>query len=62
MSLHPVLVMLSVLIAGQFFGVVGLLIAVPTAAVLKEALVVWWPQILELLPGTRSDVTPETDP
>lgn len=62
LSLHPVLVMLSVLIAGQFFGAVGLLIAVPAAAVLVEALKVWWPQMVQTL-GMRRDTRPaETDP
>ena len=61
LSLHPVLVMLSVLIAGQFFGVIGLLIAVPAAAVLKESLVVWWPQLLELLPVRRDGPSAETE-
>lgn len=59
LSLHPVVVMLSVLIAGQFFGAVGLLIAVPAAAVLTEALKVWWPQLLEVL-GVRRENLPES--
>lgn len=53
LALHPVLVLSAVLIGGQFFGIVGVLVAVPTVAVLKEAMVVWGPQLLELLPIDR---------
>lgn len=55
LALHPVLVMLAVLVAGQFFGFVGVFIAVPAVAVLKEAMVVWGPQLLELLPINQND-------
>ncbi|MDR5658101.1 AI-2E family transporter [Serpentinicella sp. ANB-PHB4] len=34
-GLHPVFVMLSLILGGRFFGIIGLLIAVPTAAVIK---------------------------
>ncbi len=55
LSLHPVLVMSAVLVGGQFFGIVGMFIAVPAVAVLKQAMVVWGPQLLELLALTRHD-------
>ena len=61
LSLHPVVVMLSLLIAGQFLGLVGLLVAVPAAAVIKESLKVWAPQLLELLPLPR-EATPVEPP
>lgn len=34
-GVHPIVVILSLIIAGKFFGIFGLLIAVPTAAVIK---------------------------
>ncbi len=34
-GVHPTVVILSLIIAGKFFGIFGLLIAVPTAAVIK---------------------------
>jgi len=34
-GLHPVAILLAVLIGGMFFGIVGLILAVPAAAVLK---------------------------
>lgn len=34
-ELHPLLILLTLIIAGQFFGIVGLLLAVPAAAILK---------------------------
>ena len=61
LSLHPVVVMLSLLIAGQFLGLVGLLVAVPAAAVIKESLKVWAPQLMELLPLVRDAATSESE-
>lgn len=40
-GLHPVFVMLSILIGGAYFGLWGMLIAVPTAAIIKMFLVRW---------------------
>lgn len=37
-ELHPLLILLTLLIAGQFVGVVGLLLAIPVVAVLKVLL------------------------
>ncbi|QXD14241.1 AI-2E family transporter [Rhodocaloribacter litoris] len=37
-ALHPVTVLLAVIVGGQFFGVLGLLLAVPAAAVVKVTL------------------------
>jgi len=34
-GLHPVFVILSIIIAGNYFGLVGMLLAVPTAAMIK---------------------------
>ncbi len=34
-GLHPVAIMLAILIGGMFFGIVGIILAVPTAAVLR---------------------------
>ena len=34
-GLHPVTTILAVLVGGEFFGIVGMLISVPVAAVLK---------------------------
>ncbi|GMT41835.1 MAG: AI-2E family transporter [bacterium] len=34
-GLHPVVIMLSILIGGMLFGIIGIIIAVPAAAVLK---------------------------
>ena len=34
-GIHPVFIILSLLIAAQFFGLVGLFIAVPAAAIIK---------------------------
>lgn len=45
-GLHPVAVMIAVLIGGNFFGVMGILLAVPVAAVLRVLLDAW------LLPGS----------
>lgn len=38
-GLHPVAIMLAILIGGMFFGIVGIILAVPTAAVLRVLLV-----------------------
>lgn len=47
-GLHPVMVLLAISIGGRYFGIIGMLIAVPTAAVLvllsekiKEPLIIW---------------------
>jgi predicted PurR-regulated permease PerM len=40
-GLHPVFVMLSILIGGAYFGLWGMLIAVPTAAIIKMFLLQW---------------------
>jgi predicted PurR-regulated permease PerM len=59
LALHPIVVMLALLLGGRFFGVVGVVLAVPTAAVLKETLLVWTPELLRLWPrlsrGERED-------
>jgi len=34
-GLHPVATILAVLIGGEFFGIIGMLVAVPVAAMLK---------------------------
>jgi predicted PurR-regulated permease PerM len=34
-GLHPVVIMLAILIGGMFFGIIGLILAVPAAAVVK---------------------------
>ena len=34
-GLHPVFVLLSVIIGGRYFGIIGMLLAVPTAAIIK---------------------------
>lgn len=34
-GIHPVFVILALIIGGRFFGIIGLLLAVPTAAILK---------------------------
>lgn len=38
-GLHPVAIMLAILIGGMFFGIIGIILAVPTTAVLKVLLV-----------------------
>jgi predicted PurR-regulated permease PerM len=38
-GLHPVFIMLSIVIGGSFFGLVGMLLAVPTAGIIKLLLV-----------------------
>jgi predicted PurR-regulated permease PerM len=40
-GLHPVFVMLSIIIGGAYFGLLGMLIAVPTAAITKMFLIRW---------------------
>lgn len=40
-GLHPVFVMLSILVGGAYFGLWGMLIAVPTAAIIKMFLLRW---------------------
>ena len=40
-GLHPVFVMLSIIIGGAYFGLWGMLIAVPIAAIIKMFLVRW---------------------
>lgn len=40
-GLHPVFVMLSILIGGAYFGLLGMLIAVPAAAIIKMFLLRW---------------------
>jgi predicted PurR-regulated permease PerM len=40
-GLHPVFVMLSIIIGGAYFGLIGMLIAVPTAAIIKMFLLRW---------------------
>ena len=40
-GLHPVFVMLSILIGGAYFGLWGMLLAVPTAAIIKMFLIRW---------------------
>jgi predicted PurR-regulated permease PerM len=50
LALHPIVVMIAILLGGRFFGVAGVLLAVPTAAILKETLLVWTPELLRLWP------------
>lgn len=40
-GLHPVFVMLSIFVGGAYFGLWGMLIAVPTAAIIKMFLLRW---------------------
>lgn len=40
-GLHPVFVMLSIIIGGAYFGLIGMLLAVPTAAIIKMFLLRW---------------------
>jgi len=40
-GLHPVFVMLSILVGGAYFGLWGMLIAVPTAAIIKMFMLQW---------------------
>ncbi|HNU81001.1 MAG TPA: AI-2E family transporter, partial [Bacillota bacterium] len=40
-GLHPVFVMLSMIIGGSYLGLLGMLIAVPIAAIIKMFLVRW---------------------
>lgn len=40
-GLHPVFVMLSILIGGAYFGLVGMLLAVPTAGIIKMLIIRW---------------------
>jgi predicted PurR-regulated permease PerM len=40
-GLHPLFVMLSIIIGGAYFGLWGMLIAVPTAAIIKMFLIRW---------------------
>lgn len=40
-GLHPVFILLSLMIFGKIFGIIGILIAVPTAAVLKVLIKRW---------------------
>ncbi len=51
LELHPVAVMLALLLAGQFLGLAGIIIAVPAAALLKETISRWAPEVISLLPG-----------
>jgi predicted PurR-regulated permease PerM len=53
LDLHPVVVMVAMLVAGQFFGLAGVILAVPAAALLKEAIVLWTPEVLHLLPAVE---------
>jgi predicted PurR-regulated permease PerM len=53
--LHPVVVMLALLLGGRFLGLVGVLLAVPAAAVLKETLELWAPELLRLWPRLSRD-------
>lgn len=38
-GLHPVLIMLAIILGGSLFGLVGILLAVPLAAILKVIVV-----------------------
>jgi len=49
LELHPVVVMLALLLAGRFFGLAGVLIAVPAVAVLRETFRRWSPELVRLL-------------
>jgi predicted PurR-regulated permease PerM len=40
-GLHPVFVMLSIIIGGAYFGLWGMLLAVPMAAIIKMFLIRW---------------------
>jgi predicted PurR-regulated permease PerM len=40
-GLHPVFVILSIIIGSYFFGLVGMLIAVPVAGIIKLLLTRW---------------------
>jgi predicted PurR-regulated permease PerM len=44
LGLHPVVVLLAVLVGGEIFGFLGILLAVPTTAVIK----VFWRDVLDL--------------
>jgi predicted PurR-regulated permease PerM len=41
-GLHPVWVIFSILVFAQFWGFVGLLIAVPTASIVKVVIENWY--------------------
>jgi predicted PurR-regulated permease PerM len=62
LQLHPVAVMLALLLAGRFFGMAGLLLAVPALAVLKESARRWTPEILSLLVAPERSSSSPTRP
>ena len=47
MKLHPIIVLLAILIGGNLFGLVGMLLAVPVAAFIRLLLVRY---VTELFP------------
>ena len=47
LGLHPAIVVLSILVFSQFFGFIGLLLAVPIAALLKVVILMQWSKTLE---------------
>ena len=45
-KLHPVVVLLAVLIGGNLFGIVGMLLGVPIAALIR-VLFLWWMRVIK---------------
>ena len=41
-ALHPVVVIISLLIGGQLLGIIGMMLAVPTAAILRVVIKQLW--------------------
>lgn len=46
-KLHPVIVLLAILIGGNLFGLIGMLLAVPIAAVIRILLIYYFPDYFE---------------
>ena len=62
LELHPAFVMLAVMIAGQFFGIAGVVVGVPAAALAREGLRRWTPRVLGLLPAGSVNESEEDSP
>jgi len=57
-GLHPVWVIISVFIAAQFLGFVGLIFGVPLAALVKVLLTYQWQKPATIPPEPRNELTP----
>ena len=58
-NLHPVAIIVAVLVFGGFWGIVGLLFAIPLATLCQAVIRVWMESLQKETPPTESSPPPE---